>query len=95
MMAVLSHSEPQSFQRDIIKQFRRVFRIDRDGIFFGWQRLWVDNEEWEDCDHGYWIVLHKWQVGIEHIYWDGEHCLYSFGWIGMSRNGYPCKKCCP
>jgi len=95
MTIVLSHSEPQPFQRDIIKQFRRIFRVNRDGIFFGWQRLCVDEDEWGDCDHGYWVVLHKWQVSIDHIYYDCPHCLYSLGWIGVSRNGYPCEECMP
>lgn len=95
MTIVLSRSEPEPFQRHIIKQFRRVFRVNRDGIFLGWQNLWVDESEWKDCDHGYWIVLQKWETGVKHIYWDGEHCLYALGWIGVSRNGYPCEKCMP
>jgi hypothetical protein len=53
----------------------------------------VDHRPWK----GFYFSLRlnplRWGWGPEHIYYDGENCIWTYGPFGFARFGYVCKEC--
>lgn len=85
--------------------FRWTFQVSRDAVGFVHQHRSRDSGAWSDSHtnvfevarHRHFFKPSKWRVAIEHVYYDGCHCMLILGPILFQWGGKPftgrCKKC--
>lgn len=70
---------------------------DSMGLGFVQQGRSRQSQEWSSSHvavHEVNITRH-WAWGSDHIYWDGPHCFYSFGFVHFGWMNWNCKRCRP
>lgn len=75
--------------------FRWTFQIGKWFIGFCHQHQGKETGKWRDSHTKcYEIIFTKeFKFGIDHIYYDGPHCLYNFGFITIQWGRDWCDKC--
>ncbi len=56
------------------------------------------SDRWGDLHaSGWWFWAEpSWEWGEDHLYYDGPHCRWAFGWLRVVRGGnWQCKECVP
>jgi hypothetical protein len=82
-------------ESDVWRHEGRLFGV---GIGFASQwRCERDGNEWGGRAGGYYDVsiTRHFDIGEEHVYYDGPHCSFSLGWLHFSWGGDWCTKCMP
>jgi hypothetical protein len=79
--------------------FRKVFEINIEKWYadFSWatQGKSKNDNEWHSFHQetsGILFTL-KFKIGMDHIYYDGPHCVLSIGFAKIYWNNQKCKKC--
>lgn len=89
-----AEDEPE-FPEHGLRAWRYVLDV---GLFnIGWHRQvrFNDRDWFSDHASGWGVEFHfRWKWGEDHFYYDGEHCLFHYGFITLFRGGdHTCKKC--
>ena len=82
-----------------VRRWRKVFEIDLCGKqpSIGWtMQIQYSDNQWSDLHaSGFHVSLgRRFEWSEHHVYYDGPHCCWSFGFIRVYRGGnWHCKKC--
>ena len=76
--------------------FRWTFQIRKWSMGFVHQHQDTDGKWYDSHVDAYELnVCKTWKIGSDHIYYDGPHCFYHFGFFTLQLGGnWKCKKCC-
>lgn len=75
--------------------FRWTFQVDIAGGFIGFVHQHCIKDKWYNSHtriFGFQKMV-KWSWGIDHFWYDGPHCVFSFGPLQFQWWNDKCKKC--